>query len=126
MTIGERIRSTRIDIGLTQDELAKKLGYKNKSAICRVEKDYEQNLTLDRVSAFAKALGVTEAYLMGWTDNDNENIMIEEFKTGEFLGTITTDKKFVSMIEKLYNLSPDKKDFIFNQIDYLYNQEDHE
>lgn len=69
MTVGERIRNRRKELNMTQEELAKKLNYKNKSAICRVEKDYEQNLTLDRVSAFAKALGVTEAYLMGWEEN---------------------------------------------------------
>lgn len=68
MTVGERIKQRRKELHLTQEELAIRMGYKNKSAICRVEKDYEQNLTLDRVTAFAEALDTTPSYLMGWDD----------------------------------------------------------
>lgn len=74
MTVGERIKQRRIELGMSQSDLAIKMGYKNKSAICRVEKDYEQNLTLDRVELFAKSLNCTPAYLMGW-DNNTDNRM---------------------------------------------------
>lgn len=65
MNIGERIKSRRIELGMTQDELAKKMGYKHKSTVCKVETT-EQNLTADRVREFADALETTPAYLMGW------------------------------------------------------------
>lgn len=65
MTIGNRIKTKRKELGLTQQQLADRLG-KTKSAICRVEKDVEQNLTLDRVSDFANALNCDVSYLMGW------------------------------------------------------------
>lgn len=74
MTVGERIKQKRIELGLTQQDLADKMGYKNKSAISRVERDYEQNLTLDRVALFAEALNVSPYYLMGWEDKEEEEI----------------------------------------------------
>lgn len=66
MTVGERIRQRRLELNLTQEELAKRLNYKGKSAVCRVEKE-ENNITTDRIRKFAKALDCEPAYLMGWT-----------------------------------------------------------
>jgi len=65
MTIGERIRERRIELGLTQLELAHKMGYKNKSAICNVEKRGD-NITSDRIEKLATVLECTPAFLMGW------------------------------------------------------------
>ena len=38
-TIGDRIKSRREELGLTQDDLALKLGYKSRSSINKIEKD---------------------------------------------------------------------------------------
>ena len=37
MEIGERIRQMRIGLGLSQDELAKLVGYKSRSSINKIE-----------------------------------------------------------------------------------------
>lgn len=37
MTIGQRIRTKREERGLTQDELAKMLGYKYRSSVNKIE-----------------------------------------------------------------------------------------
>lgn len=37
MTIGDRIRKRREELGLTQEELAKKLGYASRSSVNKVE-----------------------------------------------------------------------------------------
>lgn len=37
MTIGERIKKRRLELGMTQDELAKKLGYKSRSSVNKLE-----------------------------------------------------------------------------------------
>ena len=71
MTIGERIKLRRKELGLTQTELAEKMGLTSKTTICKAEtKDF--NPTMDRVKEFAKALDTTPAYLMGWEDNSEE------------------------------------------------------
>lgn len=68
MTFGERIHKMRTEKGMTQDELATAVGYKSRSTIAKIEagkRDAPQSM----IVAFAKALGTTPAYLMGWEDN---------------------------------------------------------
>lgn len=67
MTIGERIKQRRLELGLSQEDLAKRLGNKSRASVCTVEKDKE-DLTTDRIRKYAEALETTPAYLMGWTD----------------------------------------------------------
>lgn len=70
--IGKRIKIKREEIGFTQEELAKKLGYKNKSTIAKIESGIN-DIVQSKVVAFAKALNTTEAYLMGWTTSNDED-----------------------------------------------------
>lgn len=65
MSIGERIKQRRIELGLSQTELAHRLGNKSRASVCTVEKDKE-DLTTDRIRKYADALETTPAYLMGW------------------------------------------------------------
>lgn len=67
MNIGDRIKEKRLELNLSQDELAKKVGYKSRSSIQKIEAS--RNLPLDKVTKMARALGCTEAYLMGWTED---------------------------------------------------------
>ena len=68
MNIGDRIKNRRLELNMTQDELAKKLGYKTRGSVTKIECGY-QNLTQPKIVAMAKALDTTPAYLMGWEDN---------------------------------------------------------
>lgn len=72
MTIGERIKKRREELGLTQAELAERLGYKSRAAICTVEKDKE-DMTTTRIRKYAMALGVSPGYLMGWEPEADED-----------------------------------------------------
>ena len=67
MTIGQRIRERRKELGLSQEELAKRLGNKSRASVCTVEKDKE-DLTTTRIRQYAEALETTPAYLMGWEE----------------------------------------------------------
>ena len=71
MTIYERIRMLRINKGMSQDELGKRCGYEGRSMISRVESGCV-DLPLSKVDLFAKALGVSPAYLAGYEDNQTE------------------------------------------------------
>lgn len=65
--IGKRIREKREAIGMTQEELASKLGYKNKSSIAKIETG-ANDIIQSKVVEFANILGTTVAYLMGWDE----------------------------------------------------------
>ena len=70
MEIGERIRIRREELGMSQEELAKAIGYKSRSSINKIEID-GRGLPQGKVVAIARALHVTPAYLMGWEEADN-------------------------------------------------------
>lgn len=65
--IGIRIKRKREELKLTQDELAKLLGYKSKSTINKIELGIN-DITQSKIALFAKVLHTTPAFLMGWTD----------------------------------------------------------
>jgi transcriptional regulator with XRE-family HTH domain len=64
MTVGSRIKQRRLEMGLTQSELAEKMGYSGKTSVCMAEKGGD-NITTTKVKKFAEALGVSFRYLMG-------------------------------------------------------------
>lgn len=70
-TIGERIRNRRLELGYTQEELSKKLGYKNRSSVNQMENSTE--LPLKKVTKLAEALNVSPSYIMGWDMNINQD-----------------------------------------------------
>lgn len=70
MTIGERIRYRREQLGMTQAELAAALGYRSKSSINKIELG-KQELTQPKIKAVADALQTTVTYIMGWDDTQS-------------------------------------------------------
>lgn len=72
MTIGERIKRRRKELGLTQGELAKKMGYSDRSAICVVEAN-KRDITWENVCKYAKVLECSPSYLMKWQDPIDED-----------------------------------------------------
>lgn len=56
----------REELGMTQEELATKLGYANRSSVNKVETSRE--LSLKKVKMYADALCTTPAYIMGWEE----------------------------------------------------------
>ena len=67
MTIGDRIKSLRLQKGLSQEELGAKVGVK-KAAINKYEKGIVVNLKQSMIAKLADALGVSPIYLMGFDD----------------------------------------------------------
>lgn len=70
MDIGDRIKKKREELGMSQEELAKKVGYKSRSSVNKIEID-GRGLPQNKIVLFAKALETTPAYLMGWEEIDS-------------------------------------------------------
>ncbi len=64
MELYKNIRSRRIALKMTQQELAQKLGYKSTSTIAKIESG-ENDIPQAKLGAFANALNTTPAALMG-------------------------------------------------------------
>lgn len=72
MDMSERIKTRRIFMGFTQEELGEKLGLQ-KSAIAKYENGRVENIKRSIIANMAKVLDCSPAYLMGW-DEAEENI----------------------------------------------------
>lgn len=69
MNIGNRIKIQREKLGLSQEELAKRVGYKSRSSINKIENG-TNDISQSKVKDFAIALNTTIEYLMGWDKPD--------------------------------------------------------
>lgn len=121
-TIGSRIRNRREELGLSQDELGKRLGYKSRSSINKIELD-QRNLTQSKIKAIADALETTLAYIMGWNEPDQkldeenlkffDNLFPIETKKFPLLGNIAcgkpifADEQFEAYVEGGANIKAD-------------------
>lgn len=103
MTVGERIKKARKEKGITQTELAERLGYKSRSSINKIEVE-GRDIPRSMVVRFAQALGVTPSYLMGWED--------ESEPTAESLESLELAKKIEQM-------QPDDKKLVIDLINKL-------
>ena len=65
MSLYDRIRIRREALGMSQEELAFKLGYESRSSINKIELG-KADISQSKIKAFADALDTTVAYLMGW------------------------------------------------------------
>lgn len=90
--IGKRIREKRELAGITQEELAEKLGYKNKSTIAKIENG-TNDIVQSKVIEFAGALNTTPSYLMGWEDKPQEQFQINKEEQEHLHRYRSIDKK---------------------------------
>lgn len=103
MTIGERIKIRRKELGLTQEELAHRLGNKSRASVCTVENDKE-DLTTTRIQQYADALECTPSYLMGWDEADKKaKQILDEYVTDN----LSSDDR--ELLELYHIASPEAK-----------------
>lgn len=113
-TIGYRIRVRREELGLSQEELGKRLGYKSRSSINKIELD-QRNLTQPKIKAIADALETTPAYIMGWTipkQNTNTQIQSEQ---------ITLSSHEINLIKKYRALDERGKQAVDDTLEREYD-----
>jgi repressor LexA len=65
----KNIKNRRIELGMTQTELAQKVGYADKGMISRVENG-KVDLSQSQIIKFAEALEIDPGVLMGWETDD--------------------------------------------------------
>lgn len=77
--IGARIFSLREALGMTQEELARKVGYtasSSRSTIQKIEAG-KSGVPTSKMSRFADALGTTVPHLMGIEEDDDDEAIAE-------------------------------------------------
>lgn len=118
LNIGQRIKQKRESLGLSQEELAQRLGYKSRSTINKIESGIN-DITQSKVVEFARALQTTPSALMGWEDEKEvdvfsfDNIMPIKTHKIPLLGEIAcgvpiySDEEHESYVEVGTNIKAD-------------------
>lgn len=70
MELGKKVKQRRIELGLTQEELAKKMGYSSRVSINKIEMG--RPISQKIISRLATALNVSVPYLMGWEEENDK------------------------------------------------------
>lgn len=114
MTVGNRIKQCRLDLGMTQDELAAKMGYNGKSTVSAAE-NCGDNITTTKVRKFADALGVSFRYLMGYEDNQPEDTdRAKDIRSAYLTNTFKLSDDEVELIEAYRLLDETGKEYTRN------------
>lgn len=89
----KNIKKFRTQLGITQQELAIKAGYKDKSMIAKIEKGLI-DLPQSKIITFSEIFGVEPSELMGWNDYFNGsdgigNTELERFRNSIYYKNIS-------------------------------------
>lgn len=114
----ENIKAYRKAAKMTQEELAKRTGYTDRSSIARIEKG-EIDLPQSKIRQFAEALGTTPSVLMGWVSeetNKKNDAMVDVVKK------MRSDPDFFKAATELAELSAEDFANIARLISSLRNK----
>lgn len=113
--IGENILAARKRAGLTQEELALRMGYKSKSTINKIELGIN-DIPQSKIIKFAEVLGTTPGALMGWvseeTSRKNDELVL-------IINRMRKDPDFFEAVKELAGLSGEKLLSVRNSLQQL-------
>jgi repressor LexA len=102
MTIGERIKQRRKELGISADDLGEKLGVA-RSTVFRYENGFIEKVPVDVIKTIANALQTTPEYLMGWEEVQKNN----DIQT-DIVVRMRTDAEFYEVVKRIYELDREK------------------
>ena len=119
MTVRDRIRKHRELSGISQTDLAEKIGV-SKQTLYKYEKNVITNIPSDKIEEIAKVLNVSESCLMGWENKEIE--LINEEEKGKSLAKLIANENMLDAVVKLSKLQPGDKEMVVNLINSLYEK----
>ena len=103
MTPRERIRTRRIELGMSQGDLAKAAGFADRSAISKIERGLS-NMSPEKLMDVAHALGMNPADFF-----DYKHLEEAPEHSGMLVAKIMADQELLNAIEKYYELPREKQ-----------------
>ena len=101
----ENIKKNRLQLRMSQKELAKRTGYTDRSMITKIEKG-RVDLPLSKIILFADVLQTTPIELMGLSDDD----LMEESTIYHSMDSFTPEE--IRMLEVYHKSSPETQQII--------------
>ena len=104
MTVGERIKYKREQLGLSQTELAERANYSDKSAISKLEHSGD-SISMKQVERLAQALNCSSQYLMGWEEEKKSKKEFAQELFKDKIGEIVDRNKAIEKAREYYFLN---------------------
>jgi transcriptional regulator with XRE-family HTH domain len=99
MELADRVRQRREALDWTQDDLAKRMGYKSRVSINKIENGRPVSQKI--IVRLADALGVSVPYLMGWDEKPAEELQ----GMGALAAQVLMDQDAMEMAQQYMQLS---------------------
>lgn len=113
-TMYDRIRDLRIEKGMSQDDLARAMGYKDRSMITKIESG-AVDISQSKIVAFARALGTTTKYLM---DGDVGEIDLQR------LEALHQNPRLGLLFDRSRKMSHEDVEFMLQMADRILKESD--
>lgn len=105
-TIGDRVKARRLAMDMSQEDLARALGYKSKASIFKIENGVG-DIPRSKLPKFASILNCSISYLTGWN----------ELQT--FDGEHKTETPYDILCNKIGQLSPSDLNSVSEYVDFM-------
>lgn len=116
MNVGERIKARREELGLSQGDLAKRMGI-SRQAVSKAEL-HGGDITQKKIEKFADALHISADFLLyGETHFIVETPKTSEELTREMKKRVDKYAQMIEIMEKFETLSDDRKELVIRMID---------
>lgn len=113
--VGQLIRNRRIELGMTQQELADKVGYKSRVSINKLE--LERDMPIKKLKPIADALDIDIRELLGWKAEEEK--AAPTLENADLLADIMHDPRLVEELKKVVQFDEKKKEVLYSYIDFL-------
>ena len=114
MTVGERIKILREQLGMSQIDFATKLNV-SKQNLYKYENNIITNIPSDKIEAAAKLCNVSPAYLMGWEDEE---------KIANSLYALTVSPKLQQLVDVVTGMNPEQIDKVIDYAEFIKSKEE--
>jgi len=112
----ENIKFYRKKNGMTQEDLAKRAGYTDRSSIAKIERGVV-DLPQSKISQFAEIFGVSSGDLMGWEfDKEPEAL-------ADITAKILKDSTVLRFAERFMELKDSERELVMNLMDALKKED---
>lgn len=118
MKIGERIKHRRIELGLSVDEVAKKLN-KNRATIYRYENNQIENFPITLLEPLAEILQTTPAYLIGCEERPQkkQELILERtyIRLAKEAEALDLDEDDINLILKIFKKHKEGRELVIQK-----------
>lgn len=112
MDLATRVKRRREELGLSQEQLALRMGYSSRTSINKIENGRPCSQKI--IARLAEALNVSIPYLMGWTSEEPQDAEKEKSTTLEESDGLTENQRL--LMQFVQSVPDDKAEMILRVI----------